>query len=172
MPRTYAEERTKITVLTEAPVNVLKPTVAELEAGVDIECRIHRAESRLSATASDTFSEPLYCEGGNPTDFGASNFEGTLTIFWWLDETGKSEPLDDIVMEMFREKGTEVWIYLRVGPRHDIAWTAGDAPEYYHAKSDNPQAPSDPNTGYIKKVVPLGIQGDSKVSGVEVVAGL
>lgn len=172
MPRTYAEERTKITALAQKPADVLKPTVAELTAGVDIQCRIHRSESRLSATASDTFSEPLYCEGGNPTDFGASNFEGRLTIFWWLDETGKSEPIDDVVMEMFRTKGTEVWLYKRTGPSHDSPWVAADTPEYYHAKSDNPQAPSDPNTGYIKQVVPLGIQGDSKVSGVVVAAGI
>lgn len=171
MPRTYAEERTKITVLTEEPLAKYKPTVAELTAGVDIECRIHRADSKLGATASDTFSDPLLCEGGNPTDFGASNFEGNLTIFWWLDETGKSEPLDDVAMEMFREKGTEVWIYKRTGPKHDVEWAAGDKPEFYHAKSDNPQPPSDPNTGYLKQNVPLGIQGDSKVSGVEVVAG-
>lgn len=173
MPRTSAEERIKQTFLFTKPVNPLKPTAAELNAGLDIQCRTMRNETRLSAVGSETFSEPLGCEAGNPTDFGSSNFEGSLTIFRWLDSTGKPETTEDEVWDAFKVKGTEFWAYQRQGPRHDQEWAAADADvEYFHGTTDNPQQPSDTGAGYLKKVVPLALRGDCKVDGsVTITAG-
>ncbi len=171
MPRTLAHERIKLTGLTVKPTNILVPTIAELAAGIDFECRTLRSETRLSATASDTFSEPLSCEPGNPTDYGASNFEGSLTLFWWLDAQGRLIEAENDCWEAVKIKGSELWFYQRTGPKHSEAWSEDDTDvELFHVRTDNAQQPSDPYAGYIKRVIPLGIQGDSAVSGITIAA--
>lgn len=157
MPKTLADARTRLAILTTKPANILAPTLTELNAGIDASCRVLKSDYRLSPTASDTVADSELCSEGNAVTFGASNYEGSVTPFWYLDEDGKSDTTDDIVYQALKEKGTELWFVEREGPRYDEDWAAGDAVEVYEVVTDNPQKPTD-RAGYIKRVVPLGVQ--------------
>lgn len=157
MPKTLADARTRLAILTTKPTNPASIPVATLTSGIDASCRILKSDYRLSPVASDTVSDAELCSEGNAVTFGASNYEGSITPFWYLDETGKSDPTEDVVYQALKEKGTELWLVEREGPRYDEPWAAGDAIEVYEVVTDNPQKPSD-RAGYIKRVVPLGVQ--------------
>ena len=165
MPKTIAEERIKLVALVTKPADVLAPTIIELTAGVDLSLRVLFSDFKLSATGSETVNEPALGEGGNSPALGKSNFEGSLTVFRFLDEAGKAIELEDVAWDIFKEKASEVHLYKRVGPMFSGAFTAAEPLEYFHAVSDNPQDPSD-LSGYIKKVIPLLVQGDSNVNAV------
>ena len=164
MPKTIAEERIKLVALTTKPANIYAPKVSELAAGKDFSCSVLFSDFRLSPTASDTVSEPALCEGGNSSVPTKSNFEGNLSVFRFIDPlTGLAITLEDFAWAMTKEKGTELHLYKRIGPKYSASFAANQDVEYYHVLTDEPQDPSDFG-GYIKKVVPLLVQGDSKVS--------
>lgn len=157
MPKTLADARTRLAILTTKPASLTTITTAELNAGIDASCKILKSDYRLSPTASDTVPDTELCSEGNAVTFGASNYEGSVTPFWYLDPTGKSEVAEDVVYQALKEKGTHLWFVEREGPRYDEDWAAGDDIEVYEVITDNPQKPSD-RAGYIKRVVPLGVQ--------------
>ena len=164
MPKTIAEERIKLVALTTKPVNPYSPKVSELAAGKDLSCSVLFSDFRLSPTASDTVSEPALCEGGNSSVPTKSNFEGNISVFRFIDPlTGAAVTAEDFAWTLAKEKGTEVYLYKRIGPKFSAAFAANQDVEYYHALTDEPQDPSDFG-GYIKKVIPLLVQGDSKVN--------
>ena len=164
MPKTIAEERIKVVALTTKPANIHAPKISELAAGKDLSCKILFSDFRLSPTASDTVNEPALCEPGNSAVPTKSNFEGSLTVFRFLDPvTGLAVAVEDEAWDLLKAKGTELWIYVRYGLKFSGAFAAGQDVEYYHVLTDEPQAPSDLG-GYIKKTIPLFVQGDSKVS--------
>ena len=157
MPKTLADARTRLAILLTAPTSMHAIPLASVTAGIDASCRILKSDYRLSATASDTVGDTELCAEGNAVTFGASNYEGSVTPFWYLDEDGKSDTSDDVVYQALKEKGTELWFVEREGPRYDEPWAVGDVVEVYRVITDNPQKPSD-RSGYIKRVVPLGVQ--------------
>lgn len=157
MPKTLADARTRLVALTTKPANPAAPTVTELTAGIDLSCRILKSDYRLSPVASDTVPDTELCSEGNAVTFGASNYEGSVTPFRYLTEAGKADALNDIAWDALKEKGTELWLYEREGPKYDAAWAAADEVDGYEVVTDNPQKPSD-RAGFIKRVVPLGVQ--------------
>lgn len=157
MPKTLADARTRLAILTIKPANLAAPTVAELDAGINASCKILKSDYRLSPTSSDTVPDTELCSEGNAVTFGASNYEGSVTPFWYLDATGKSDIAEDVVYQALKEKGAHLWFVEREGPRYEQAWAAADAVEVYEVITDNPQKPSD-RSGYVKRVVPLGVQ--------------
>lgn len=163
MPKTIADERIKLVALTTKPASLSAVEVGEANAGVDLSCRIMMSDFRLSPTASDTVNEPALCEGGNSAAPGKSNYEGSLTPFRFLDVAGAADTANDVAYAALKEKGTELWLIKRVGPKYDEPFAVGDDIEVYHVFTDNPQDPSE-FTGYIKKVVPLFVQGDSEIN--------
>ncbi|MBE7701268.1 hypothetical protein H9623_13285 [Oerskovia sp. Sa1BUA8] len=157
MPKTLADARTRLVALTTKPANPAAPTVTELTAGIDLSCRILKSDYRLSPVASDTVPDTELCSEGNAVTFGASNYEGSVTPFRYLTEAGKADAANDIAWDTLKEKGTELWLYEREGPKYDAAWAAADEVDGYEVVTDNPQKPSD-RAGFIKRVVPLGVQ--------------
>lgn len=157
MPKTLADARTRLTILTTEPADPRSITIAELTAGIDASCNVLKSDYRLSPTGSDTVPDTELCSEGNAVTYGASNYEGTLTPFWFLDQEGKSDATEDVVYQALKIKGTTLWLVEREGPRYDEPWAAGDAYEAYKVTTDNPQKPSD-RGGYIKRTVPLGVQ--------------
>lgn len=157
MPKTLADARTRLVALTTKPANPAAPTVTELTAGVDLSCRILKSDYRLSPVASDTVPDTELCSEGNAVTFGASNYEGSVTPFRYLTEAGKADATNDVAWDALKEKGTELWLYEREGPKYDAAWAAADEVDGYEVVTDNPQKPSD-RAGFIKRVVPLGVQ--------------
>ena len=157
MPKTLADARTKLFILTTEPADLEAITVTEADAGIDASCKILKSDYRLSPTASDTVPDTELCSEGNAVTFGASNYEGSMTPFWYLTAAGVTDVADDEVYQALKAKGTELWLVEREGPPYDQAWAADDAYEVYEVITDNPQKPTD-RAGYIKRVVPLGVQ--------------
>lgn len=166
MPKTLADARTRVAILTVAPADLDSIPVATLNAAIDASCRLLKSDYRLSATASDTVDDTELCSEGNAVTFGASNYEGSVTPFWYLDSAGQMVDVDNPVWLALKEKGSELWFVEREGPKYDVAWAAGDDYEVYRVITDNPQKPAD-RTGYIKRVVPLGVQ-DAELAGTVV----
>ena len=159
MPKTLADARTRLTILITQPATFATPKLTELNhaSAIDASCRLLKSDFRLSPTASDTIADTELCSEGNATAFGASNYEGSVTPFWYLDATGKSAALEDLVYQAMKVKGTRLWFVMREGPKYDAAWAVGDVVEVYEVITDHPQKPSD-RAGYIKRVIPLGVQ--------------
>lgn len=157
MPKTLADARTRLAILTVKPVNLTSPTATELNAGIDASCRILKSDYRLSPTASDTVADTELCTDGNAVTFGSSNYEGSVTPFWYLTAAGVTAVAEDMVYQALKVKGTNLWFVEREGPKYSQAFAAGDVVEVYEVITDHPQKPSD-RAGYIKRVVPLGVQ--------------
>ncbi|MCZ2261586.1 hypothetical protein [Isoptericola sp. QY 916] len=157
MPKTLADAKKKVTSLTSLPENPEAVPVAELTAGKDIQCNVLKSDFRLSAVASDTVPDTELCSDSNATAFGASNFEGNMTPFRYYDETGVPDPTEDFVWDLAKEKGTHLYLAIREGKPHDDPWVATDEYTLWHVITDEPQDPTDTG-GFIKKVIPLGVQ--------------
>lgn len=153
--RTLADGRIKYTILTTAPADLEAITVAELSAGIEASCKVAANGTRFSATASDTISDPAFCEDANSSVPGRSNYEGTVAPFVLYDDTTQAyQAGDNEVFEALRAKGTRAWHVFRKGPAYDQAWAAGDVYSVYEGVTDNPQEPSD-TAGYFKANVPV-----------------
>jgi len=160
MPKTLADGRIALIALTVKPADPEAITESVLNAARatgDLSCRILKSDYRLSPTASDTLQEAELCATGNATSFGASNYEGSVTPFRYLDEDGQADGANDIGWTLLKEKGTTLWLVEREGPEYDVPFAAGDDYEIYEVVTDEPQKPSD-RSGFIKRIVPLGVQ--------------
>ena len=167
MPKTLADGRIKLTVLTQKPKDLRAPTVDELKKGLEGSCQVLKSDYKLGATASETINEPALCTASNATVFGASNYGGSVSPFILKDEHGKTLADEATVWEALRTKGTTLWLVEREGPEYDKDYEVGDEIDIYEVVTDTPQKPSD-RTGYIKRTIPLGVQ--NAYENVKVVA--
>lgn len=165
MPKSKAEGREKWMLLTAPPTNPGAVSLTEAQDGIDASCAISATDSRISAAASATFSDPAVCDEIAVTEFGQSNYEGNIAPFRYWDEDGKSEvgtgsdsEVRDEVYQAVAEKDTEMYVLIRdtsKRSREDLA--EGDEYELYQVVTDNPQKPTS-REGYQKRIVPLGIR--------------
>lgn len=152
-----ADGNIRLAFLTEKPVDLRKPTVDELEAGIDLSCSVMRSDYRLSPTASDTVDGAALCSKGNVQDLGSSNYEGNITLFLMKDEDGHTDLTEDVAYQALKTKGTRGWLYEREGPDGEEPWAAADEVDGYEVRTDNPQVPGD-RAGYIRRTIPLSVQ--------------
>lgn len=162
MPLTLQGGRRKLvaftTDITADPADPEALSLADLTAGIDIQCKVLKSDLRLSPTASDTVPDSPYCATGNATVFGASNYEGSLTPFAYYDATGALDATEgDVFALLTAEKGAHIWIVDRWGKPEDEPLAAGDDYRLWHVITDEGQDPTDVG-GYIKQIVPLGVQ--------------
>lgn len=157
MPKTLADARTRVRLLTTAPAGLPAVTAAEANAGIKAETRILKSDFRLGATGSDTVNDADLASEGNAVTYGAGNYEGSMTPFRFLDADGTPDATADAVFEALREKGATVYVVKSVGKHHTEAFAVGDEFELYEVVPDDYQDPSD-RGGFIKQVVPLGVQ--------------
>lgn len=157
MPKTLADGRIRFRILTVKPSNPNAVTATEANAGIVAECKVLKSDFRLSATGSDTVADTELCSEGNATAWGASNYEGMMSPFRYLDESGDAVVLEDEVWEAVKEKGTQFYALTSEGKPHSTDFAAGDEYDLYEVITDNPQKPTD-RGGYIKRMVPLGVQ--------------
>ncbi|MCP3426028.1 hypothetical protein NBM05_08435 [Rothia sp. AR01] len=159
-PKTLADAKIRLTYCTylSDPEN---PTIAELNAGIDLSQRVLKADYRLSATASETVDDQAaLSDESNPVVLGPSNYEGLISIFRWFDPThlGRHDTLGDIAFQALKDKGTGGYMVAReTGKRFDAAWEATDEVDVYEILTDTPQKPTD-NGGFIRRTVPLNPQ--------------
>ncbi len=160
MPRSLADGKTKLTVLTTAPADPENPTATELEAGIQADPNVLASDFLFGATDSDTVGEKSLRDKNNANALGASNYQAGITVFRYFDEmTGAVDPAEDELFEAVKLKGTELWVYARKSGK-DAAdvWEAAD--EFYLGAlviTDEPQPPSDLG-GYVKFRVPMQVQ--------------
>lgn len=160
MPKSIAEGREKVTVLSERPEGLTASggtiPASVLNAGQDASCNLARNGHRMSATASDTVSDPAVCDEGNKNVLGASNYEWTWVPFRYFDaETGLPDPTEDWLFDLVRTKGaTVVAAQRKNGNMHDADWTEGEEGYLWVGRNDNPQDPTDTG-GYQKATVPF-----------------
>jgi hypothetical protein len=167
-PRTYADQHRTIYMLTVPPVDLAAITLTEINAGQDVSCRVTQADTRFSATASETLNEPAVCEPASATTLGTSNFEATVSGFRFFDEEtpGAADPEGDILFQTLKVKGTPVTFVERITNKEwDDAWAAGDEYSAFSVEADNWQRPGDLHTGYQKFTVPLPVK-DAELNGV------
>lgn len=151
-----ADKRIALWLLPTKPAVPDAPTIAEINAGTNVACKVFKTDTYLRATTSETVNDPLLC-GGNAQAFGNSNYEGQLAVARFLDSAGIAVEEEDVLWEGVREKGSELWFAWRVGPKWDAPAAAKHEVSVFQTLTDNAQ---DPQTfdGYIKKIVPLAIQ--------------
>lgn len=157
MPKTIADGRILLTLLTVKPAKPDAPTVQELKAGKKISCRIMKSDYQLGAAGSNTITETELCNRGEGQAFGLSTYSGSLSVFRYLDDAGVASQEDDFAWEALKEKGTQVWLVEREGPLESKEWAAGDEVSVYEVTTDDPQKPQDRFAGYIKRVIPLAV---------------
>lgn len=156
MPKTLTEGRVKVAFLPIKPVSLKAPKVTELNSGLDLSAVILASGYTLGPTGSDTVSEPSLADLGNSTTYGKSNYSASVTLFRYLNSTGKSDSTNDVAFTTFTAKGIIGYLVERVGPLSSVAWAATDIVDVYEVVTDDPQPPSD-RTGYIKFVQPFGV---------------
>lgn len=162
MPKSKAEGREKWILLSVPPADPEAVTLTEVEDGIDASCALSSADSRISAAASATFSDPAICDEIAVTEFGQSNYEGTIAPFRFFDKEGKSETEEDDVRDevyqALKDKDTELYVLIRDTSKFSKdAIVPGDEYELYQVVTDNPQRPSS-REGYQKRLVPLAIR--------------
>lgn len=159
-PKVLADGNTRL-VFVETLENPEKPTVTELNDGLDLSCRVLKTDFQLGPTDSETVDDQAaLCESSNPVVYGASNYEGMLSIFRWFDSEnpGKHDEKGDIAFQALKTKGTQGFLVKREsGKAFDEDFEEGDEVEVYLILTDNPQMPGDTG-GYIRRTVPLGVQ--------------
>jgi len=155
MPKTPAEANIKLVMLTTKPADWRKPKIAELNAGIDISTKILKSDYKFGPTASDTINEAALSAAGNSKDFGASNFDASITPWRYHDGTGKVALTEDAVYQALKVKGTEVYMYERRGAHHTQAFAAGDIVTGAWLTTDNP-TPVNDLSGYLKSTIALG----------------
>ena len=143
--------------------DVSAPTVAQLNAGVDITC-ITVSTYEVRADASDTTNERAVCEIANVVAPTIQNYMGNLVLFRQINaSTFVPETNDPINVFEF---GVVGWFVRRLGAAFDVAWAANDQVEVYKFMSDVPQIQGGTGEGFLKATVPLLQQGTFDIKAI------
>lgn len=155
MPKSLADGKIKLSLLTIQPADPTKPTPGELNGGTDISCDILASAYTFGPADSDRVNEKALCTVGNTNAIGASNYAADITLFRYYDSGGDVDTGEDVAFQALMTKGTVAWLYEREsGKLSTETWANGD--EAFGAKviTDEPQKPSDMG-GYIKHRIPM-----------------
>jgi len=156
--RVLADGKTKFTILTTAPANPEAPTATELNAGIDLSCKVVASDFNWSATDSEKVNEPALCDDANANSLGKSNYQVGFSLWREYLEAGGADPSADAGFEAVKVKGTTLWGYARLSDKAaTAAWEAGD--EIYlggEFATDTPQQPQ--GGGWVKFRIPGEMQ--------------
>ena len=159
MPKAVSDGRIKLVALTTKPADPDAPTATELNAGVDISCKVMHSDYSLGFTDSDTLDEKELCAMGNGVALGSDNYAGNLTIFRYFDSDGAPDADEDVAWDIFRTKGAVIWLYERVGKLASEDFATSDVVDGFEFTVDRPQQPAS-RSGYIKRVSKLAPTGN------------
>lgn len=161
MAYTAADASEKVTLLADLPDDLTTLSVADLNAGIDIQDDILKTDFSATATDSDTHTDTPLGSKGQWNNFAGQNAEASVTVLRDLDDTGRPDETatSEITFAALKERGTEVAIAVRKGPDPDEDWAADDEVRFVAVVgTDVPREPSDPRDGFIKVVIPLGVR--------------
>lgn len=155
--RVLADGKTKLTLLTTKPVNPAAPTAVELNAGIDLSCKVTADNYTFTATDSDKITEPALCETVNTSALGRDNFEVGFTLWREYLVGGGVDAVNDTAFAALKNKGTNVWLYERKSDKAATApWAATDEIAIWvWAITDRLQ---DAQGGFLKWAVPFEVQ--------------
>lgn len=158
MPRVLADGRTKFVILTTAPANPAAPTATELNAGIDLSCKVLTEGFTWGATDSDKVAEKALCETGNANVFGASNFAAAFTLWRYYLAGGGVDAAADAGFAAVKVKGVTLWGYARKTDKLATAAFA-TADEIYLGAEFTVDLLQDPGAGgWLKWRVPCEVQ--------------
>lgn len=157
MPKMIADGRIALWALTEKPADLKAVTVAEITAGKKISCQILKSDYQLGASGDSTITETALCVKGEGQALGATQYTGQVTVFRELDLEGKPVTEEDFAWDLFKERGTTLWLVEREGPLEDAEVAAGQEYSVYEVQTGTPQKPSNRTEGYIKRTVVLAV---------------
>lgn len=158
MQRVLADGKIKFTLLTTAPVDPKAPTAAELNAGIDLSCKVLTEGFEFTAGDSDKVAEKALCDEGNANALAASNFKAGFTIWRYYLDGGGVDPSADAGFVAVKEKGTTLWGYARKTDKVATEdWEAGD--EIQLGAEFTNDTPQDPGAGgWLKYKIPCEVQ--------------
>lgn len=159
MPTSLAAGKTKFTILTTAPADPEAPTAAELNAGIDMSCKV------LASTFNFTFEDSeritgqrALCDEVDSAELGVSNAVLTFEMWrYWL-EAGGLDPDEDAGFAALKQKATPFWAYKRKTDKKATEdWAADDEIQIGgRFETDNLQDPGD--EGKIRYRVPTVVR--------------
>lgn len=114
------EERTRVS-LVPTIADISAPTLAELNAGVDISCHLTKDGLNPGGSTNGVDSGAL-CSRVDSQVAGSVSYSFTLRGFRYLDD-------DDFWDAV--SYATNTHVVVRRGPAHDTAWADGDKLEVY-----------------------------------------
>lgn len=155
--KTLADGRIALWALTTKPKDIAKPTVTEINAGKKISCRIMKSDYALGADSDTEITEQEMCKTGEGKAPGPTSYAGNITVFRYLDESGKPVVADDFVWDLIKKKGSTIWLVEREGPNESKPPEIGDIVSVYEVVLGTPTKPSDRFSGYIKRTAKLNI---------------
>ena len=160
MPKTLADASIKLTGTTTAPEDAVAASLTDLNgaSAVDLMCGINKADYQLGATGNATVTEQEACKQGEGNAPGPATYAGSITPFWYLDEDRKPVEEEMEVWDFVKTPNATLHLFEREGKLATAPWEAGDEYDYYEVITGTPQPPSDRQSGYIKRVVPLHVQ--------------
>lgn len=165
MAYTAADASERVTIVTdltpELKADLRSATASILNAGIDIHNDILKTDYTATATDSTTHNDTPLGSKGQWNNFAGQNANASVTVLRDLDDTGRPDPeaSSEITFAALKEPQTEVAIYVRKGPDPDEEWAGVDEVRFAAiVKTDVPREPSDPQAGFIKVVIPLGVQ--------------
>ena len=140
------------------PADFKAPTLAWLNSGIpEAGCRVLKDGFKLGPTGSDEVKDTPLCVSGTSTAFGASNYEGEITVFRYFNlATGQFETttagtpgeVGDAVFQAHKVKGTTLWGAVRETSKAATeAWAPGDEVSVFEYVTDDWQFGE--ATGYI-----------------------
>lgn len=158
MPRVLADGRTKFTILTVAPADPSKPTATELNAGIDLSCKVLVDDFAWTAADSDKVNEGALCDTSNANSLGRDNWNTAFTLFRYYLTAGGVDPDADAGFVAVKTKGATLYGYAR---KSDVlattAWSASDVIQLgAEFTVDNLQDPG--AGGWLKYKVPCEAQ--------------
>lgn len=130
--------------------NLSAPTPAELNAGVNLTCRVTVANYQFGITGTNIITDPTPCDTIDAGAPGIDTFEAAFDMFRFKDE------LDDIAWTTFTGKNLPGFLVERLAQvadgekPEDMPYKAGDEVSVMQGLTLSPQPQSPSTAGYEK----------------------
>lgn len=131
MPKMLSDARRKLAwvPIIEDPS---APTVAELNAGIDISCLVTANNFQLGATGENAIDDPALCAEGNDQAPGRVTYAAAMDFFRWTTAP------EDVAWTTFQDSGEAGFLVMRIGEDYRTDWTVADEVQVYEALTGKP----------------------------------
>lgn len=139
-----------------------KPTLAELNAGINLSCAIATGYT-LNFTDSDTDDSKTICDEANVQNRGFSNYEASLTFYRApIGATDLESQTFEVAYDLFKGNKRELgWLVSRQGYKSDVSFAANQPFSIFKVMNDYGQDVSGEGGAPIQFTVPFLQQGQA-----------